>query len=513
MTRYHGGFGQEFATSLVVENNGNVLVAGYSQGITSGFDWVILKYSPSGTPVWEKRYNGSANGDDRPLAMAVDRNGYVYVAGYAVNSGTVDDFLIIKFSPAGARLWAKSYNGPASSIDQASELVVDQNGNLFVAGKSLGAGTSNDYALIKYDSNGNQLWVRRYDGPGSNSDEPSDLALDGLGNLYLTGRSWGNNSWDFATLKYSSGGTLLWEKRFNQNRDADQATSLAVDVNGNVYITGKSWLWGTDKAYRFCTVKYNSSGTLLRTKYYQGLFYEHSLPVDLALDKSGNLFCCGTSWGAGTSYDLTTLKYDPNGNQIWAKRFSGPSGGGDFAAALAIDSNGNVHTTGHQYDKTTRADYDFATVKYSSGGSEVWSERYSGPAGIDQAVAITADLAGNIYVTGFSDGGLTSFDIVTIKYSPCTASSPKTGDANADGDLSFSDVVSIINYMYGHSNYPSCPANSNLCWLSGLLCRGDWNGDGKVSLADVIEATYFFFQKPGGNWEPVPSGACCGSVP
>src|SRR4030066_122416 len=86
--------------------------------------------------------------------------------------------------------WVASYNGPGNYDDYASALAVDASGNVYVTGRSW-SGTSYDYATIKYDSNGDTLWVRRYNGPGNGFDEAIALAVDNSGNVYVTGHSTG----------------------------------------------------------------------------------------------------------------------------------------------------------------------------------------------------------------------------------------------------------------------------------------------------------------------------------
>jgi hypothetical protein len=80
---------------------------------------------------------------------------------------------------------------------------VDSSGNVYVTGRSGGSGTSDDYATLKYDPAGNQLWVRSYNGPGNSDDWAYALALDGSGNVYVTGWSYGSGTdFDYATIKY-----------------------------------------------------------------------------------------------------------------------------------------------------------------------------------------------------------------------------------------------------------------------------------------------------------------------
>jgi uncharacterized delta-60 repeat protein len=513
VARYNGlASGEDVPVALAADDTGNVYVTGLSQGLGTGKDIVTLKYSSAGNLVWERRYNGPDNLADQPSALVLDQNGNLFVTGYSATLTAGTDFLTLKYSPSGTLLWVNRYNGTGNGSDLAASLKVDASGNVYATGTSFGAGTAEDYATIKYGPAGNLIWVRRYDGPVKNADQAAALVLDPAGNLYVTGSSWGGNSWDMATLKYDSNGNLVWLRRYNGGKDADMASGLALDPGSNIYVTGRTSTWGGNSYYKFLTVKYDSNGNLIWTKTYQGYSSNHSFASALKVDRSGNILVTGPSWGIGTSYDFATLKYDPNGNQPWANRYNGPSSGGDFPAALTVDSGGNLYVAGSRYVRLGQPSYDIATIKYSPLGQELWIKSYNG-GGIDKATALALDNQGNLYVTGFSQGSLSSYDFVTIKYAFCSPTSPQAGDADSDGKLNLSDVVAMVNYIFQKPNYPFCSANSPLCWLSGQLCRGDWNGDGKVSLSDLLRGVSYIFGKSGGPWEPIPSGACCSLLP
>jgi hypothetical protein len=133
---------------------------------------------------------------------------------------------------------------------------VDGSGNVYVTGPSSGSGTAYDYATIKYISSGVQQWVARYNGPGNDWDEAYSLAVDGSGNVYVTGESFGSGTWqDFATIKYNSSGVQQWVQRYNgPGNGSDGATSLAVDGSGNVYVTGGIVASPDDN---YATIKYS----------------------------------------------------------------------------------------------------------------------------------------------------------------------------------------------------------------------------------------------------------------
>jgi hypothetical protein len=82
----------------------------------------------------------------------------------------------------------------------------------------------------------------------------------------------------------------------------------------------------------------------------------------LALDSMDNVYVTGYSDGGGTSHDYATIKYGPNGDQLWVTCYNGTGNGDDKAAALALDDAVNVYVTGWSYGVGT--DYDYTTIKY-----------------------------------------------------------------------------------------------------------------------------------------------------
>src|SRR5215475_11771852 len=96
------------------------------------------------------------------------------------------------------------YDGPINSDDEATGIALDASGNVYVTGSSTGSNGTSDYATIKYDSAGQQQWVSRYDGTGNYTDEATAIAVNGTGVVYVTGTSFASLDidWDYATIKY-----------------------------------------------------------------------------------------------------------------------------------------------------------------------------------------------------------------------------------------------------------------------------------------------------------------------
>lgn len=443
--RYNGAVNSgDAAYAIEVDNAGNVYVTG---GAFAGY--ATLKYDSQGNEVWVKSYNGPGNGNDVAYAIALDNSGNVYVTGYSDGNGTGVDYATIKYDSQGNQLWVERYNGPGNSSDTAFALAVDNSGNIYVTGTSYGSGTYQDYATIKYDSLGNQLWVKRYNGPGNYNDEALAIATDKSGNVYICGWGWGGGTYyDYATVKYDSQGTELWIKRYTGPANSyDYAYDIAVDDSENAYVTGQSYTNGQWEDY--ATIKYDSQGNEVWVERYNGPSNDYDIAHALAVDDSGNIYVTGASYEIGSSADYTTIKYNSQGTQLWVQRYD-DSASADFALALAIDNSGNVYVTGESYLSGHWQDY--ATVKYDPQGNQLWAERYNGPANsIDRALAIAIDDSGNVYATGWSDGKGTRTDYATIKYVQFLR-----GDVNHDKNVTIADIVYLVSFLFkrGPQPYP-----------------------------------------------------------
>jgi len=417
VARYNGpGDDDDEATALAVDGSGNVFVTGWSYGSGTSYDYATIKYNSSGIQQWVARYNGPGNDDDEATALTVDGSGNVFVTGWSYGSGTSYDYATIKYNESGVEQWVARYNGPGNFRDQANALAVDGYGNVYVTGYSYGSSTDYDYATIKYNSSGIQQWVARYNGPVNSDDHATAIAIDGSSNVYVTGTSYGSGTdYDYATIKYNSTGEEQWVERYNgPGNSGDGATAITVDGSGNVYVTGTSYGSGTD--YDYATIKYNSTGIQQWVARYNGPGNSDDETTALNVDGSGNVYVTGHSYGSGKSYDYATIKYNESGEEQWVARYKGPGNSDDFATALAVDAFGNVYVTGNSYGSGTG--YDYATIKYNSTGEEQWVARYSGPLGYfdDEAKAIALDGSGNVYVTGYSFGSGTYYDYATVQY-------------------------------------------------------------------------------------------------
>jgi uncharacterized delta-60 repeat protein len=258
--RFNGtGGGINAGYSIYVNpTTGDTYFAGYTYtGAASDFDFITIKYNLAGVQQWATQYNGPDGKYDEARAIAVDAAGNVYVTGYSQTAVLTNyDYATVKYNSTGVQQWVQRYNGTGNDYDRANAIKLDATGNVYVTGRSIGLGTAEDIETIKYDNSGNQKWTARYNGPSNGYDEGKDITVDVSGNVYVTGYSYdtlSNN--DYATIKYDSTGVQQWITLYNGTaNNSDQAAAIAIDNIGNVFITGLSYGAGTNEDYE--TIKY-----------------------------------------------------------------------------------------------------------------------------------------------------------------------------------------------------------------------------------------------------------------
>ena len=340
---------------MTVDNQGNVYVTGEKYG-SAYKDYATHKIDLNGNLLWSAVHNGILGYNDVANAVDVDNLGNVYVTGFTNDtSGNYNDITTIKYSSAGNVIWLRAYNGPASYDDAGKKIKIDNSGNVIVAGISWGTGTQTDYIILKYNPSGVLLWQARYNGPANSFDELADMKIHPSGDIIVTGRSQGTGTGtDYATLRLNrTGGSVIWESRYNNpesGNNPDEVNSLAVNSNGDVIVTGRS---------------YSISG----------------------------------------NWDIFTQSYSGStGSQLWANRYNGSASSWDDARGITADAFGNVYITGYTF-LTGNSLSQTAVIKYNSAGGELWRKFHQvNSSTTESGTAITVDALGNPYVTCFANG-------------------------------------------------------------------------------------------------------------
>lgn len=273
-------------------------------------------------------------------------------------------------------------------------------------------------------NNNAPTWIRQL-GKLKN-DGAKGVAVDEAGNVYIAGyteNSLGrdkppglfiNN--DPFLAKYDRNGTKLWVQQMGDLNLQDGANSVAVDKAGNVYIVGYTYATlpptgkgGMSDAF---VAQYNSSGKLMWTRQFGSAGIDSAKGV--AVDGAGNVYITGeingTFGGSSAKPDVFLAKYNSTGTQIWIKQFGTPVN--DYSQSVAVDQAGNIYITGYTDGAlpgyTNKGFMDIFVAKYNTSGTQVWLRQF-GTTKTDVANGVAVDQAGSIYLTGYTDSAFSGY--------------------------------------------------------------------------------------------------------
>lgn len=391
-----------------------------------------------------------------------------------INHKILISFLILQFlghsyiqAQAPKFSWAKQSIGAM----EGAKAVLDNSGNLYVVGYfkktavfdevSLTSTAASSMFLVKYDASGIVQWA--LSAGGSESYEfcyGLGITLDDSDNIYVTGSfnytatfgdisltSQGND--DFFIAKYGASGDVQMAFNAGQGSDHQSGEGIAVDVTGNIYVTGNfrgTTTFGnltlTNRVSEVFIAKYDPLGKVVwAQKVEGGSGYDRGKEVKV--DGMGNIYMTGSFRDSATFGDITLnsvgyediflAKYDGSGKIIWVKQAGGESN--DGSAGLVIDGESNIYVTGSfigtaSFDDislTSFGNSDMFTAKYDGTGSVIWVKQAGGEGDIsyggayNDGLGIALDPSGNVYATGsFAElstfGDLAVNDPLIVKY-------------------------------------------------------------------------------------------------
>ena len=466
---YIGGDGGDEGLSIAVDGSGNAYVTGgtsssnfpttvgtFDTTHNGALDAFVTKLDPTGSTLVYSTYLGG-NQFDRGHQIAVDGTGNAYVTGGTSSSnfpttvGAFDtthnagtDAFVMKLDATGSTLVYSTYLGGDQS-DPGVGIGVDGVGNAYVTGGTSSSNfpttvgafdtTSNgggDAFVTKLDPTGSTLVYSTYLG-GSGVDSSHGIALDGSGNVYVTGDTNSSNfpvtagAFDptfngigttnpslfdvFVTKVDSTGSTLFYSTYLGGSSD-DRGEGIAVDDAGNTYVTG--------------------------------LTHSCNFPATFgAFDTTSN-----------DNGDVYVTKFDSTGSNLVYSTYLGGDHT-DWGRGIAVDSTGSAYVTGQTFSSnfpTTAGAFDTGSAfvtKLGPTGSNLVYSTYLGGSVSDQGIGIAVDGTGNSYVTGITSssnfpttvGALDTthngaFDVFVVKIA---AVELDVGDADGDGVPDASD--------------------------------------------------------------------------
>lgn len=513
-----GTMDNDFATSIKTDANGNVyVVANYfnapvtfdnvTLGNAGAMDVCILKFNPTGNLLWAR--NAGGNGNDYSYSLDIDNEGNLIIGGFTsssvmildsvhyVSSNGYYDIFIAKYNPHGSPIWINSFGGVNNELSFSLCAGVDS--SIYVSGTfespyiPLGSDTiynqsitnPKEVFLIKFDRTGNIIWAKSFGGLGN--DEGNSVCCDKSGNVLLAGnfksqsitidstalwnKAVGNN--DVFLAKFNSQGHLIWAK--SEGGDSfEELYDIASDDKNNVYMSGNF-------ASKTITLGNNTFNNYSPTGWTQDIFL-------IKYDSLGNLSWAKTAGGQGLDW-ATCVKVDNNENVYLAGSFSSPSI--NFLAHSFLNSNGG-------------STYDLFITKFFSDGNFAWAKTNGG--NIHENIHdICIDINGNIYAAG-------GFNSHLIELGPVSLSSTsnyydiffgKLGSANlGSSNMNFSIAINS-NPVYGNfavNIFSSKSSTINLkCFnIHGqkIFLKNDValkEGENKIEFTDIALAGGMYF--------------------
>ena len=463
----------------------NVLVLAARQGFSSQYDLeiVTLKYSSTGHLLWLRTFDGSTHAIDFPNRLGVDSAGNVYVTGLTYGRISDRDLVVLAYDPSGALLWKRIFDHGLS--DGPRDMVVDSAGTVYLTGWSRSHASGMDILTLAYDASGNLLWERHVDGPGGGDDFGMALELDRTGRLVVTGSVGVTGSGSaFATTCYDLAGKVLWSRLYDPSTGDDAPSDLALDGQGNVFVTGSCEEFAGAARFRGVTVAYDASGNQRWVRRH-GVSSPVTAGSFIAADASGDLVLAGSGRG------LRTLKLDGGGRLLWERVYSEEG----WAWALALDASGRAFVVGSGKDNGTPP---MIAMSYDTQGNRLWSEVLGGSVQWLSTYGFTLALdsrehlllAGQVQVAGSYDARGT-----TLAYRPtcdasieiyCTAKPSSQGCAptialldapsatkGVGSTLEARDLIAgqVGLFLHGTSGAASTPFHGGFLCLSGPWTR------------------------------------------
>ncbi len=463
---------------------------------------------------WGTYFGGS--GDDQALGMGLDGSGNIYIDGFTssvsgiattgayhtVYGGSTDDAFLAKFNSSGAIQWATYFGG--SGDDVAFSIAIDGSGNVYIdgsTGSSSGIATSGVYQttygggaydafLAKFTSAGSLVWAT-YIG-GNVIEQGYGLAIDGSGNVYMTGETdgtsgiatsgahqtaYGGGIEDAFLAKFSSAGSLIWGTYYGGS-GTDMGYGIAIDGTGNVFMSGAT----------------SSTSAIATSGSYQSTY-------------------------GGGAFNAFLSKFSSAGILQWATYYGGT--GDDGAMQMAIDASGYIYITGYAsstagiatsgaYQTVFGGGQDGFLAKFSSTGALQWGTYYGG-SGFDQANGIALAGTGNVYITGYT--------ATTTGMTTSGSYQPAFGGGGSDAFLADFNSTGALNWATYYGGSGNDAANGVAIGSTGALyLYGSTSSTSGIASSGAYQAAF-----AGGSYDaflsnlpspPItgPASVCVGST-
>jgi hypothetical protein len=341
------------ATALAVDGSGDLIVAGTTQSAANGLEWVVAKWTAAGAAAWQTVIPARAGHDWSASASDVvcDAAGDVYVCGTA-QTGTADgarvSSLVVRRlrGTDGHVVWTRAYAGALHSANWGLRLALGRAGDLYCTGFGGSARGGPDMLVCRLSTtSGRLVWLSRVADARHLRDEGVALALRGA-HLWVAGFETRSATSRVAVLaRYTLGGRRLWLRTWlEMPRTFEDPTGLTVDRRGNAVVVGAGFSDPAAREHAFI-LHYDPSGRLTwRSIAYDPTSHKAAW-YGVVGDGSGRIWTVGAV-PSGGSASLTVASYAANGVDRWRSVWPGPDGLGASGNALCLANGGGVFVGG-----------------------------------------------------------------------------------------------------------------------------------------------------------------------
>ncbi len=334
---------------IVADGDGNFFVGGYTGSAAGTVDGWLRRLSPKGGAYWTVTLQGAAAANDSFNSVALGEEDGVYVAGYTGVADMTNDGWVRKIDRFGAELWTNAFDAPGATSTVINRAATDGDGSLIVVGYHDTMAQGNDLFVRKYSTDGMVVWTRSYDGPAMGNDIGYGVAIADDGYIYVTGsESTAGEALNMWLGRYDTDGNLIWSRSYNGAAGLDDYL-LDVDVDGeaNAYVCGYSA--SVDYPWHVFVRRYDSDGELQWTDEYPGATTLGAHCSAIAYDINGDVVITGGEMRDDLGMqvrDVLVRKYSAAGDVKWTTKIPGGALGPDYGKDVYVGPDATIYATG-----------------------------------------------------------------------------------------------------------------------------------------------------------------------
>jgi hypothetical protein len=305
-------------------------------------------------------------------ASSFDSNKNLIFVGNTVTAPGNANILVTKYQPDGTIAWQGVSGGPAGLNDYGVAVTLDNQNKSYVAAAITAANGLFDFAVLKYDVDGNLQWTATWDGDNHLHDIPTAITLDDAYNIIVTGGTTSfTQQMNYAVVKFNPAGVRLWATTYDHANLYDFPTAIQKATNDNIVVTGASA--NAPNSWDYATLLVNgATGQIENVNRVNVPEIGLDQPLAVARDPQNNLFITGYNEKQGNK-NIQTVKLNPNLGLEWVRSYDA-DGLEDMAKSIGCDALGNVYVAGHS--KTVQTGKTFIVLKYDTQGNLLWNQTY-----------------------------------------------------------------------------------------------------------------------------------------